>query len=772
MTDIPELWKDAERTPLDFIIVGAGAGGAPLAARLVERGYTVLIVEMGPANPPTPANSAVENTQVPLLHGETTEDPRHSLRYFVKHFDHDPESSQDPKVHRPGPAPADPQSPANDERGVFYPRAQGIGGCTIHNAMITICGPSENWDEIAELTGDESWRGLRMRAYFERLERCHYNRPASLWGRLKSRLGFRSGWEDGRHGQRGWLDTTLADINVLLEDTRLLQTVVGGALGTLESGVEQLGGLLKSVLRGQTFPYLDPNHWQTMRRSAEGLSQIPCAISPQGERSSPRDRLRRLEQHAEHRQRLHVLTGACVTGVALQDDADGTPIGGKPVTLRATGIRCLVREHVYQADMNAQDPGDGWSQQELTLRCRREVILCGGTFNTPQLLMLSGIGPAEHLRNMDIDVRLDLPGVGRNLQDRYEVPVLATISGRFRSLDHVGLTSREPAATGDPLLQQWKQLRGRPARERGLYATNGGLIGIFKRSRQEDAVPDLFIFALAGNFPGYSVGWSKPSALAPGPNAAEDPDAAADHKRSLTWLVLKARTRNNDGYVRLRDKNPFRRPEINFRSFQRAADDNDLAGKDPDLEALLEGVEFIERFLKQGQEAGYIERFELPPEDERRRWIKHVAWGHHACGTCRVGADTDDLSVLDSRFRVRGVRGLRVVDASVFPSIPGYFIVTNIYMAAEKAADVLAEDHRLDGSDLPPEVRQALHDDPVYPSTAAYEARRVFPRELEEAEARLIAQRRQRAYPATRAIPPVDSPGEPATTASETHHER
>jgi choline dehydrogenase len=73
------------------------------------------------------------------------------------------------------------------------------------------------------------------------------------------------------------------------------------------------------------------------------------------------------------------------------------------------------------------------------------------------------------------------------------------------------------------------------------------------------------------------------------------------------------------------------------------------------------------------------------------QWIKNEAWGHHASCTCKIGADNDPGAVLDSKFRVRGVRNLRVVDASVFPRIPGFFIVTPIYMISEKAADVILE---------------------------------------------------------------------------------
>src|SRR4051794_31637264 len=109
MTKIPEAWSDHATTPIDFILVGAGAGGAPLAARLAERGYTVLIVEMGKPLPVVP--SAVDVTKVPLLHTESTEAPEHSLRFFVKHFDGDPEKSADPKIHRPA------QPARRDEEG-------------------------------------------------------------------------------------------------------------------------------------------------------------------------------------------------------------------------------------------------------------------------------------------------------------------------------------------------------------------------------------------------------------------------------------------------------------------------------------------------------------------------------------------------------------------------------------------------------------------------------------------------------------------------------
>jgi choline dehydrogenase-like flavoprotein len=615
-----------------------------------------------------------------------------------------------------------------------------VGGCTIHNAMITVCGLSEDWDEIAEATEDESWRGERMRPYFQRLERCHYARP-TLWERLKGWLGFGTGWENGRHGFGGWLDTTMPDVRLLRRDRQFLKVVLAAALASLRANVDRFGDLARAALSGRALPSLDPNHWETMRQKEVGVSRIPCAITPHGERSSPRERLLGVKHSGSPAgERLHLLTGACVTEVVLADAGEGD------ARVRATGIRYLPREHVYEADPKAKVLEDqGWREQLITLYCRREVILSGGAFNTPQLLMLSGIGPADHLRKHGIEPRVNLAGVGGNLQDRYEVPVIATITDRFRSLDGLTLSS-----SGDPELSQWIATSGQPAYRRGIYATNGGLVGIFLRSGQEDAGPDLIVLGLPANFPGYSVGYSRSEAL--NPTCPGDPPS---YRRKLTWLILKARTRRHDGYVRLRSSHPFQRPEINFRSFPLApdaslepADGLFPASADPDLEALHQGVGFVRSILEIGKDNGTIQSYDLPGlerfNNNLRKWIKHIAWGHHACGTCRIGAEDDELAVLDSRFRVRGVQGLRVVDASVFPRIPGFFIAANIYMIAEKAADVITEDHPISPKQLPPGAAETLKRDPVLASSAVFEARRLYPAEMEAAEAELIASRRRR----------------------------
>jgi choline dehydrogenase-like flavoprotein len=139
----------------------------------------------------------------------------------------------------------------------------------------------------------------------------------------------------------------------------------------------------------------------------------------------------------------------------------------------------------------------------------------------------------------------------------------------------------------------------------------------------------------------------------------------------------------------LQSIDPREPPEINFRYFDEGTDHGQK-----DLESVLQGVK-IARSIS-GRINSLIQEEIFPgnavdSDDKLRQWIKNEAWGHHASCTCKIGADNDPGAVLDSEFRVRGVRNLRVVDASVFPRIPGFFIVTPIYMISEKAADVILE---------------------------------------------------------------------------------
>lgn len=163
----------------------------------------------------------------------------------------------------------------------------------------------------------------------------------------------------------------------------------------------------------------------------------------------------------------------------------------------------------------------------------------------------------------------------------------------------------------------------------------------------------------------------------------------------LTWAVLKAHTNNRAGEVRLKSADPKERPYINFKYFAEGDPDND-----EDLNSVVTGVKFVRELARPLKELGIIVEEEAPGTDcvtdeQIRDFVRYQSWGHHASCTCAIGPNGDRNAVLDKEFRVRGTQGLRVVDASVFPRIPGMFIVSAVYMIAEKAADVILADVHL-----------------------------------------------------------------------------
>jgi choline dehydrogenase-like flavoprotein len=628
------------RAECDYIIVGSGAGGAPLAASLARRGFRVLVLEAGDWAEP-------KDSVVPALHALSTEDPELSWAFYVRHFSDDAQQQRDSKYEP-------------DRGGVFYPRAATVGGCTVHNAMITIAGFPADWDDMAGEVGDDSWRGAAMRDYFRRVERCTYRKPP--W--------FSA--DTSEHGYQGWLTTSWPDVTLALGDKELVQVLLDALRATRAAGIESLAEFARDFIKGRARAHFDPNDAVTQRTSPEGLVLIPTTIEG-GRRAGPRDLLRQVQVELAEQKRpedLTIQTNTLVTEIVF----DGpTEAGGQP---RAVGVKWRSGKHIYRADPHPASE----APQEGTVYCRREVILCGGTFNTPQLLMLSGIGPADELRKLGIEPRVDLAGVGKHLQDRYEIGVVWQMAQEFALLQ--GASFRDPAwQPPDAAMQEWDRTHT------GVYATNGAVLGIMKKSRPDLRAPDLFIFLLPGFFRGYKTGYSK---------------EIARQKNLLTWAILKAHTANDRGSVGLRSNDPLEPPHINFRSFGDSA-----TGDDADLNAMVAGVRFVREIAAQ---AGSIVRVEelpgTPPGDDAALgdFVRREAWGHHACGTCRMGPDPARGAVVGSRFRVHGVLGLRVVDASIFPRIPGYFIVSHIYMIAEKAGDVIAEDAGRQAAVYPPSI--------------------------------------------------------------------
>jgi choline dehydrogenase len=559
---------------------------------------------------------------VPSFHGFASENDAMRWDFFVRHYASEALQAKDPKYVRDYRG-----VPVN---GVLYPRAGTLGGCTAHNAMILVYPHNADWDGIARLTGDPSWNAETMRQYFMRLENCHH-RPVERWL-------AKAGANPSRHGWDGWLQVEKAIPAAALADHGLVQVLLDSAATAFDEIGQPIRRLV-DLLEADA----DPNDWRLVSENAVGVRYTPLATRNHA-RMGTRERV--LETAQKHPDRLKFELDALVTRVIFDERN------------RATGVEYLKGERLYRAH---GQPGTGpgvISQAQAT----REVILSGGAFNTPQLLMLSGIGPHAVLEPFGIPVRVELPGVGKNLQDRYEVGVVHRMNfERWEVLDSATF------GRGDPQYREWADKR------EGVYASNGAVLAAILKSAPERPLPDLFCFALLGLFGGYFPGYSALEVTKP---------------NYLTWAILKAHTQNHAGAVVLRSADPRDTPLINFHYFDEGSD---TAGED--LQSVVAGIRFVRTLTAKLKARGLIAAEEQPGEalqtdQELMDFVRRVAWGHHASCTCAIGP-RESGGVLGSDFRVHGTEGLRVVDASVFPRIPGFFIASAVYMVAEKAADVI-----------------------------------------------------------------------------------
>jgi choline dehydrogenase len=318
---------------------------------------------------------------------------------------------------------------------------------------------------------------------------------------------------------------------------------------------------------------------------------------------------------AERRPNLTVRTGALTTRVLVENG-------------RATGVEYRSGGRVH------------------TARAAREVVLSGGAINSPQLLMLSGIGPADHLREVGVDVVHDLPGVGGGLQDHPLVPVVWNVrSGK--SL----IRAESPSGYA-----RWFGAR------RGPLTSNLAEAGLFTRSSPELSEPDLQYHFLPVKF------WKQ---------AEVDPDV--DAFTAATVLVHV----HSRGSVRLRSADPSWAPAINA----------GYLTDERDLEALVTGVEKAREIAATGPLASVLADEWSPGDtvhgrDALRETVRNTLESlYHPVSSCRMG--TDEQAVVDSQLRVRGIDGLRVVDASVMPTLVRGNTNAPTIMIAERAADLI-----------------------------------------------------------------------------------
>jgi choline dehydrogenase len=351
--------------------------------------------------------------------------------------------------------------------------------------------------------------------------------------------------------------------------------------------------------------------------SGDQLGFGPCdSTIGEGVRSST---ARAFLEPARRRQNLTVVSGAMATRILIEKG-------------RATGVEVARGRDVS------------------TVRAEREVILCGGVINSPQLLQLSGVGPGEPLRRLGIKVLHELEGVGQNLQDH---PV-ATVKQTIRQPISFAAKVRPWRAAAS--VARYMLFKSGPTAHHGIEALG------FVKTRPDLVAPDLQYHLLLLIY--------------------DDHGRAISDRHGFMPFFNISRPESR-GSVMIRSTDPMQAPAIRANYFSARRD----------LETMREGLKITREIIAQKAFDPYRAE-ELAPgpavrtDAEIEAWLRQSAQSvYHPVGTCRMGSDP--LAVVDDRLRVRGLDGLRVVDASVMPTITSGNTNAPTIMIAERAADFI-----------------------------------------------------------------------------------
>jgi choline dehydrogenase len=289
-------------------------------------------------------------------------------------------------------------------------------------------------------------------------------------------------------------------------------------------------------------------------------------------------------------------------------------------------------------------------------RCRGEVVVSGGAVNSPQLLQLSGIGPPEHLRALGIEVVQALEGVGRDLQDHYQVRALYEIKGA-RSLN----TDVHNPVKKTMIGLQYALFRSGP------LTISAGQVGLFARTRPELATPDIQFHFI--------------------PFSADKPGQSLHRFPAVTASICQLRPESR-GEIMIRSADPREHPAIR----------PNYLDSETDRRTIVEGMKLNRRISRAPAFAKYL-KLEREPGEDRQTDDELLQFARergntifHPTSTCRMGPD--DRAVVDARLRVKGLEGLRVADCSIMPTVVSGNTNAPAVMIGEKCADLILEDAR------------------------------------------------------------------------------
>lgn len=588
--------KSSDFADYDYIVVGAGAGGSVVAARLAqEMCYKkVLLIDAG-----DDLNTLFSATYSGLSIVKTP-----FLFPWAEGFEFVPgftawNFTTTPQVNA-----------GNDVWQ--YPRGKGLGGSTNHHAMAHVRIGKIDADTWAKHVGDDRWNFDHVLPFIKKMEN-----------------DSTAGKDPFYHNTNGWLHLR-HPVREAAQDA-FINAGVGAGL----SHLNDFNG--------------DPNN-------VAGVGNFDAQINHMGQRSfAAQDLLWPVYQASQ-------ATGGCKNLDIWTQTLALELVFDENHPTRVVGIKYLknTTQNAYSADESydkttvkaaLNDPNSVG-----VVKARQEVILAGGAFNTPQLMMLSGLGPKEHLAELEIPVVYDLPGVGNNLLDHIEYATVHQLSSQYSYIANIGATV-------------------------GQYLTNGG--GIFG-SNGVGVVADWFSDVVPRNHLAPECHIQNCVFYFEGFNFSDWHDTPTPGVSYMTNLIEISHPNAKQGTIRLRSRDPTETPFIDER----------LAASELDLE-MMAGCINLTRQIMSRPEMSSHSPVEVRPglsadtTEELIEVARGSAFGHHASGTTKMGPRCDRQSVVDADLRVYGVSGLRVGDASMFPTIVRGNPSSAVYLVGEVLADMI-----------------------------------------------------------------------------------
>ena len=672
----------------DFIVIGSGAAGSVIAARLSENGkYTVLIVEAGHDNRQN--SNSISKYQKELMRTTSTFGSLYS-RYH-----------QNPSLKKCNGVEVSPSlleyaTVKENTRFYNYPRGGGASGSTNHHAMVDGRGSIDVYNNIAKYVRDPMWKYKNILPYYKKMEK-YLVKDAN----------------PNIHGTDGWLN--IIRTGPLEEDLR-------------KEMVEVLGEKFNVPYR--TDP-AEPDQ-------VTGVYIAEVQNSPDNTRSNSFHNLLEpmLNSHKNITIKFNTLVNKIIikkTSSSKSTNSNNSKNSNNSNDLKAVGIVVYEKPYIQEynvtgnklnPDCTANIPNKDLPKTK-EYYAKKEVILCGGAINTPQILMLSGIGPKDELKKHGIKVKKDLPGVGQNYMDHVE----ATIAFELDPAKFMWVWQ----ATFFKYNTNYKKLASVAVQKTiEKYARSTNDLGPTGVSLMWDWVvnptsnfsyPDVHTHVLEFLYFDYNLNFIKVKGddynekqnkfdtyLPDKKHPLEYPgikDLKLNYENRLTnpadplvmisFLTENLKTKAT-GSITLKNKDPRESPIIQLGLWKDEEGIRNVAEQMINLRNFMKTPEMIKYAINPCDYSS----FELYPgtgiktEDEFVEYIQNwQSFGHHASGTCKMGPNNDSMAVLNSKLKVRGVDGLRVVDASVFPppNLHAYNPSRGIYMIAELMSDVIKSDY-------------------------------------------------------------------------------